>query len=410
MATEIPGGSLTLIGVFFAGLGLNLTPCVYPMLTVTISLFGGSKGMIEKPAHAFLKAVIYVLGIATMYSALGVVAALTGGLFGSLLQNKLVLVGIAFLLLALALSMFGFYTFQLPSWFIEKVGNAGRATFFGIYLSGLLVGVFAAPCIGPPVIALLAFVGTKGDPIFAFWIFFVMSLGLGFPYLILGTFSSLIKKLPRSGAWLLWVEHLFGALLAALAAFYFIIALAPTFLPWLPAAALLIGGIYLGFLEKSGAPSKSFSRFKQVVGICAIGAATLLPILQPKEKLTWEEYTPGVLELAKREMKPVILDFYAEWCIPCHEIEQFTYTNKQVIETVQGFKRIKVDLTDLNAEAPSKLVEQFKVVGVPTILFLDPVGQEASEARITGFVSPDEFLSIIRSLPFQTKPQLEKET
>ncbi|MBI4388516.1 MAG: thioredoxin family protein [Candidatus Omnitrophica bacterium] len=401
MITDIPGGTITLIGVFLAGLGLNLTPCVYPMLTVTVSLFGGSKSAVQNPARAFLKASIYVLGIATMYSVLGVVAAFTGEFFGTLLQSKWVLIGIAFLLFALALSMFGVYTFQLPGWLIQKAGSEQRASLFGIYLSGLFVGVFAAPCIGPPVIALLTFVGTKGDPTFAFWMFFVMSLGLGTPYLILGTFSGLLKKLPRSGAWLVWMEHLFGVVLLALTLFYLMIALAPMLLSWLPVITLLSGGIYLGFLEKSGVASKSFSRFKKTVGVLAIAVAILFPMLQPKEKLVWGEYTPQALELAQKEGKPVILDFYADWCIPCHEIEQFTYSNPEVIHALDGFTRLKVDLTELDAKGPAKLVEQFKVVGVPTILFLDPQGEEVEEARITGFVVPEEFLSIIRSLPFE---------
>lgn len=190
------GVFLAFIGIFVIGLALNLTPCVYPMLTVTVSLFGIQRD--PKAVRVFLKALVYVLGIATMYTLLGVMAALTGGMFGAMLQNSWVLVGIAILLFALALSMFGLYELRPPYWLTSRLGRTTTVGTIGIYLSGLVVGVFAAPCIGPPIIALLALVGAKGDSLFAFWAFFVLSLGLGVPYLILGTFSGPPPVLSRN--------------------------------------------------------------------------------------------------------------------------------------------------------------------------------------------------------------------
>src|SRR6185503_18342761 len=187
---------------------LNLTPCVYPMMGVTISLFGGDTG--GGGMKALPRALVYVLGIALMYSSLGVVAAMTGGLFGGWLSNPWVLGGIGLLLLAMALSMFGLYELTAPSALLTRLGGAAGASLFGTFLAGLLVGVFAAPCIGPPIIALLAYVGSKGDPVFGFWAFFVLSLGLGLPYLVLGMSTGLLTRLPRSGSWMDWVKHLFG--------------------------------------------------------------------------------------------------------------------------------------------------------------------------------------------------------
>jgi len=405
--TEIPGGSLTMFSAFLLGLGLNLTPCVYPMLSITVSLFGGRK---ENRGHlaSFLKAGVYVLGIATMYSALGVAAALTGELFGSLLQSKFVLIGIALLLCTLSLSMFGFYNFQAPAWLIQKIGSEKRAGFLGIYFSGLLVGVFAAPCIGPPVIALLTFVGTRKDVWFAFWIFFVMSLGLGFPYLILGTFSNLIRKLPKSGVWMVWVEHLFGVILLVIAAFYFSIALYPPFLHVLPTVALALAGIYLGFFDQTGKTNMNFARLKKIAGALAVIAGIALLLMQPKETLAWEKYDPAKLQIAREEKKPVILDFYADWCIPCHELDQFTYSNPDVIRALEGFYKIKVDLTNPDSSKSSELIDRFHVQGVPTVIFVGPDGNEAADARIPGFATPEEFLSVIRSLPFETNVKLKK--
>jgi len=396
---EIPGGSLTLFGIFLMGLGLNLTPCVYPMMSVTISLFGG-----QKEVHhwrAFGKAVVYVLGIATMYSSLGVVAAFTGELFGVLLQNSWVLLGIAFLLFILSLSMFGFYTLQMPGWLLNKIGGKHKVNLLGIYASGLFVGVFAAPCIGPPIIALLTFVGTRRDPWFAFLVFFVMSLGLGTPYLLLGTFSSLLHRLPKSGVWMIWVERVFGMVLLALAVFYGMLALKPSLLKWWPMVSLIGAGVYLGFLERSGNNRVSFVWFKRIVGMIAILGGFALPLLGPRHSVVWESYTSEKLVQASQAGQPVIMDFYADWCIPCHELEQFTYTDPQVIQSLEGFVRIKVDLTNPDSQRLEEAVDRFEIVGVPTILFLDPEGKEVKDTRVTGFIPPEELLQILKSSGLQ---------
>ena len=202
---------LALVGIFISGLALNLTPCVYPMLSVTIALFSHETGRGEKHlGAAFGKALLYVAGMASTYSALGVSAALTGGFFGAAVQNQWVLLALALLMFALALSMFGLYEIQAPSFLLNWIGSKRRVGFIGIFLSGLFVGVFAAPCIGPPIVALLTFVGQTANPTTGFLVFFVLALGLGFPYLILGTFSGLLTKLPKSGEWLLWVKKVFG--------------------------------------------------------------------------------------------------------------------------------------------------------------------------------------------------------
>lgn len=397
---DFPGGSLTILGIFLMGLSLNLTPCVYPMLSVTISLFGSQKEIHR--TRAFVKALVYVLGIASMYSVLGVLAAMTGQIFGALLQNRWVLLGLAFLLVALALSMFEVYTFQMPSWFLKKAGDVDKVHLVGIYLSGLFVGIFAAPCIGPPVIALLTFAGTRGDPLFAFWVFFVMSLGLGLPYLILGTFSHLIQHLPRSGAWLVWVEHAFGIILLALAGMYAILALNPSLLKWWPFISLVAGGLYLGFIDPAGNHVPVFRTLKAILGTAAIVAGIVMPVAGPRPSVLWEVYHPAILEEASQEGKPVIMDFFADWCIPCHELDQFTYSDPKVIEALKPFKKVKVDLTNPDSREVLELTERFEILGVPTILFLDPKGEEVSQARVTGFIPPKMLLAIVDS------PQLQE--
>ncbi|MCX6141661.1 MAG: protein-disulfide reductase DsbD family protein, partial [Ignavibacteriales bacterium] len=247
---EEKGSLVAFLAIFVIGLALNLTPCVYPMLSVTVSLFGAQTE--TNTVKVFLKAVTYVLGIATMYTVLGVSAALSGTLFGSWLQSPWVLGGIGVLLLGLSLSSFGLYQIQMPYWLTNKLGGTTGTGLISLYLSGLVVGVFAAPCIGPPVIALLTLVSSKADPVFGFWVFFTLSLGLGFPYLILGTFSGMIKQIPRSGAWLVWVERVFGVILSAAGLFYLSLAFLPKLSAFVIPAALILGGIYLGFLERPG--------------------------------------------------------------------------------------------------------------------------------------------------------------
>ncbi|PIQ86049.1 MAG: cytochrome C biogenesis protein [Candidatus Omnitrophica bacterium CG11_big_fil_rev_8_21_14_0_20_45_26] len=385
--------------VFLMGLGLNLTPCVYPMLSVTISLFSPKKDVPGGRLASFLKACVYVLGIAVMYSTLGVAAALTGEMFGSLLQSTVVLVGLAVLLFVLALSMFGIYTFQMPAWLLNRLANQKQANFLGIFVSGLCVGIFAAPCIGPPVIALLTYVSTLGDPVFGFRLFFIMSLGLGSPYLLLATFSGWMKKLPKSGVWLVWIEHAFGIILLALALFYLLSAFQPRWISHLPIFSFLAGGIYLGFLDRTGHLSKSFTQFKHASGIAAICVSIGLFMALPRQSLAWEVYDPSQLASAQANHQPVILDFYADWCIPCHELDRYTYSDENVMQALSSFKKLKIDLTRMGSPESVEMVERFNLVGVPTVIFLDAAGKEVPETRISGFVTPEELLEIISHIP-----------
>lgn len=385
---------LAFLALFFIGLALNLTPCVYPMLSVTVSIFGGQND--PNMLRVFSKAVTYVLGIATMYSVLGVLASFSGELFGSWLQHPWVLGGIGVLLFALALSMFGLYEIQIPYWLTSKIGSGQSTGFVGTYLSGLMVGVFAAPCIGPPIIALLAFIGAQGDPVFGFWSFFVLSLGLGLPYLILGTFSGLLPKMPKSGVWMVWVKKVFGVVLVALALFYLIIPFySVSEAYWVVPIGLIAGGIYLGFLESSGRGTPVFSKIKWAFGTLAIVTGILFIGNLQKEGMVWEPYTQERLTEASASDNMAVLDFYADWCIPCLELERITFTDSRVIEATDHMEKLKVDLTHFDSPESEKLRQRYDVAGVPTIVFLDKEGNEIPDTRVVGFVGPDEFLKQI---------------
>ncbi len=397
------GTGFAFLFIFLMGLALNLTPCVYPMMGVTVSLFGGgaaggagASGASGGNLRALPRAIVYVLGIALMYSTLGVIAALTGGLFGGWLASPWVLGGIGLLLLALSLSMFGFYEIQAPSALLSKLGGATGAGYVGTFLAGLMVGVFAAPCIGAPIIALLAHVGAKGDPIFGFQAFFVLSLGLGLPYLVLAVFSGLMTRLPRSGSWMDWVKHLFGVILLAVAVFYLTLAIAPKYVGWVVPAALGLGGLFLGFLEPTGRDRPVFRRFKWAVGVAAIVAAVLIVFRPAAPALEFGAFDEARLATARAARTPVMIDFAADWCVPCHELDEITFTDPEVVRAASGLVRMKVDLTHFDAPESQALRTRFAIAGVPTIVFLDADGNEVQAARVVGFMRPEPFLERVR--------------
>ncbi len=392
------GLPLALALIFLVGLALNLTPCVYPMMAVTVSLFGGrSEG---RGLLIFGRALSYVLGIATMYSVLGVAAALTGGLFGGLMQSRTVLVFISLLFVALALSMFGLYELRLPSGIMARLGNKQGAGVAGLFISGLLVGVFAAPCIGPPMIALLAFVGQRGDPFFGFMVFFVLSLGLGLPYLVLGTFSGLIRKMPSSGEWLNWVKRLLGFVLLGVAFLYLALALRPSLIVILIPATAVVGGLYLGLIEKSRTSGPWFVWIKRCVGMAAVIAGIVFFLAGRKPTLEW---TPYSAELLAASQRPAVIYFTADWCVYCVEMELRTFTDEELIRELNRFALFKVDLTRPDEPGLRELLEYFEVRGVPTMLFINTRGEEIRAARKSGFVSAANILRTIEDLRVERK-------
>ncbi|MDD5226976.1 MAG: cytochrome c biogenesis protein CcdA [Candidatus Omnitrophica bacterium] len=392
--TELSQSPFIFISVFFLGLGLNLTPCIYPMLSITISLFRG--GEHETRGRAFMKALAYVLGMVTMYSVLGLVAAVTGGFFGEWLQNFWVQLATGILVTGLAFSMLGLYQFRLPSWMMPSGHGAAQGALLSFFVSGLLVGIVAAPCMGPAILALLAFVSVQQDKLFGFSLFFVMALGLGLPYLVLGTFSGLLLKLPKSGSWLVWFERLMGVVLLTFGISYVAIAFKWPFVKWIVPLALVAGGLYLGWIERSARLAKKFFAFQGILGTLAV-VIGLFFFFMPKNGIVWEKYHAGILEEAGTSGRPVILDFYADWCIPCHELDQFTYSDPKVVAILKHFRKIKVDVTSVDSDEVREAIRRFNVLGVPTIIFLNEKGLEVPALRMDGFVTPEEFVSYVHS-------------
>ncbi len=391
LAKAIEGGGIgAIITLLLIGLSLNLTPCVYPMLGVTVSIFGARKA--APPLQVFGLALVYVLGMASMYSVLGMVAALTGGLFGGFMQNPLVLIGIGLLLAAMAFSMFGFYEIQMPAALRQRASTVKAVGVAGVFMSGLVVGVFAAPCIGAPIVALMAIVGAKGDPWFGFTTFFTLAFGLGLPYLVLGTFSNLLQNLPRSGDWMEWVKKLFGVVMLAIAAFYILLGIAPELVHWVAPVALVGGGGYLGFINRNADRRIGFRWFKRVAGAAAVIGGLAIVAAPHKAGLVMTGFTPAGLEAANRGGKVAMIDFSAEWCVPCHELERYTFTDRRVIAAARAFANFKADLTRYDSPESESLRKRYQITGVPTVVFITPDGAEVRGSRVEGFLAPEKFL------------------
>jgi thiol:disulfide interchange protein DsbD len=368
------------------GIALNLTPCVYPLIPITLAYFTSqSEGKRSRRAALSLA---YVAGIAVTYSILGVFAALTGGLFGAWLQHPAVLVFFALLMLVLAASMFGAYEIRVPHFITDRSGAKGGVV--GALVMGLLVGIVAAPCVGPVVISLIAVVSQSGNVILGFALFFVLALGLGLPYLI-G-----VNALPRSGVWMDHVKKAMGFILVAVA-FYF---LRPLFgdevYRWGAGISLLVGAIFLFVVGRSVVAGRTV-RLACAVLLLVGGAWFLWPRAE-HPGVQWTPYQERLVSQASGNSKPVIIDFYADWCLPCKELDEKTFTSAGVIADSERFVRLKADLTSTSDASVTALAAKYRVVGVPTIVFLDAAGREREDLRLTGFENAERFLARMQAV------------
>ncbi|WP_290664049.1 cytochrome c biogenesis protein CcdA [Ignavibacterium sp.] len=389
---EKSGLLVGLLFVFIGGLALNLTPCVYPLIPITIGYFGGqSEG---RTSRLTLMGLLFMLGMAVTYSIVGVITSLTGAVFGALLQNPIVILIIVAIFIILSLSMFGVYEFKLPDSWVAKAGGA-KGGYFGAFFMGLTMGIVAAPCIGPFVLGLVTYVAAKGDPLFGFLMFFVLALGLGLPYLFLAIFSGKIKNLPRAGMWMDAVKHIFGFILLGMA-LYFLLPLLPKEISGyvLPVFGI-IAAAYILLFDKAAKGVKGFTIFKTVFAIAVVSLSvwSLIPTENPS--IQWQPYSDSALSTFEGK-KGAIIDFYADWCIPCKELDALTFSDPNVIAESKKFVTLKADMTKSLAPDVSALREKYKIVGVPTVLILNSNGEEVK--RITGFVDAQEFLEVIKSV------------
>lgn len=421
---EDKGLILSFIFIFLAGIGLSFTPCVYPMIPITVAVIGGQASGEQQgrrnSLRAFLLSLIYVLGISIVYAALGVTAASTGALFGAALQSPWVIGFVVAVFVALAMSMFGFYYLRVPSFISDRLGGRTGRGVAGVFVMGLISGIIASPCIGPILASLLVYIASTGNIFLGFWMLFVFAWGLGVLLIVLGIFSGAVKALPRSGAWMETVERIFGFLLIG-AAFYYLRLIIPegAFIILL-GIFLIVAAVFSGGFDKLTFDSSRFQRVRKSFGLIAFifGVYFLLGymvnkgfILPPlftdtntrigsvnNAEIHWITNEKEGLEIAKKEGKTAIIDFWASWCSACMELEKITYVDPQVIEESGKFVNIKIDAT--NAEDPEikKLWKKYKVVGLPTIVFVNKDGVVLKDKTITGFVDAKKYLQALKSV------------
>jgi len=213
---------------------------------------------------------------------------------------------------------------------------------------------------------------------------------------VLGTFSNLLQRLPRSGDWMVWVKKVFGVVMLSVGTFYISLAIAPRVSEWILPAALIAGGIYLGFLARSAGAKPAFRLLRGAVGVLGVAGGIAVIATTPSEGVAFETFDEQALSATLRSGRPVMLDFTADWCAPCHELERFTFSDQRVKEATRGFRAFRVDLTKYQSPEAERWRREYAITGVPTVVFITPDGAEVLPARVEGFLPPSAFLERVR--------------
>ena len=403
------------MAVFFgAGLLLTFTPCVLPMIPILSGIIVGEGRKLTR-RRALLLSLAYVLGMAVTYTAIGVGAALSGSLLSAALQNAWVLGAFAAVFVMLALSMFGFYELQLPSSWHARLADAsnrlGGGHWGAVALMGVLSAAIVSPCVAAPLAGALLYIGQTRDTVLGGAALFSMAIGMGAPLVLVGVSGGML--LPKAGHWMRAVKEFFGVLLLAVA-IWIIAPVIPVAVQMLLWAALFIGsGVFLGALEPLPHGASGWSRLWKAVGILAllvgvaqsIGAFSgardpLRPLAsvfaespEAQQPVRFETIkTPADLDARlKTAGKPVLLDFYADWCVSCKEMERFTFSDPQVQARLSGMTLLRADVT-ANSANDKALLKRYRLFGPPGIIFFDASGREIEGLRVIGYQPPEKFI------------------
>ena len=408
LAGGVSAGTFAIL--FAAGVLTSLTPCVYPLIPITVSVFGARQS--ERRARSVALSATYVGGIAVTYSALGLFAALSGKAFGTALSSPWVVAVLAVFLIALAASMFGAFEIAVPFALQQKLANVKGAGYGGAFAMGLVAGIVAAPCSGPVLAGVLTFVATQRNAVLGFWMLFTYAIGMGLLFFVLGATS---LRLPRSGAWMETVKSVLGVALVA--------AAITMLLPFLPrahelpvsprnvaimAGLLAFAGVMAGALSLSfhgEAREKALKAGALVFLVAGVGLqfGWLGSPRMPKADIPWLHDETAAVQQSRATGKPLLIDFGAEWCAACKELDLHTWTDPVVAKEVrEKFVPLKVDATEEN-DANDKILNKYGVPGLPTVLMVackDPEPKCSvpgdGPTRITGFLPPPEMLERLR--------------
>lgn len=419
---------LILTGFFGIGLLLAFTPCVFPMFPILSGIIA-NKGLHLTRNQGFILALVYVLGMAITYAAAGVIAGLSGAMLSAALQNAWVLTTFALIFILLAFSMFGFYDLQLPVFLQSKLSveagyfKGGHLT--GVFGMGALSALIVGPCVAAPLAGALLYISQTRDVVLGGAALFVMALGMGVPLLLLGTSAGAL--LPKAGAWMESIKQFFGVLLLGVAIWLVspVISEVVHMLMW--SALLIISAIYLHAIDPLPERAPGIKKFLKGVGVIALltGIALLAgvlsgnrDILQPLSKFNLSDMnaagTSGIVTSAGGHLpfqrvktiaeldeairlakdKYIMVDFYADWCVSCKEMERFTLSDAKVQSRLQDVVLLQIDVT-AGTPDDSALLKRFKLFGPPGILFLDRQGNEIPDIKVIGYLNKKDFLAVL---------------
>lgn len=391
--------------VFAAGFLASLTPCVYPVIPIVMGFVGGRSG--GRKLKGFTLSLFFVLGLALVYSLLGVAAAKTGSLIGISFQNPVVVIVIAAIFIVMGLSLAGLFSIPVPSWITAKASGSHKSEYLGAVIVGGVSAVIAAPCVGPVLIALLSWISQSGNILLGFWLTFVFSLGMSVIFLVAGTFSGAIAALPRGGNWMSAVKYFFAALLIAGGIFF----LGNILAPW---QALLAWGVYLialavalGLFRPQAEAGMGPVLVRTAVVLVFLTGAMLFyqglarrffpgapqAAAPAKESLPWLHDLAQARQRARAENKPLLVDAWAEWCAACRELDEKTFSREDVRAALRGWILVKLDFTR-KSDQNELLKKELGIIGMPTVMFFGPGGEESG--RFSGFLDGEGFLGLLR--------------
>ncbi len=404
---------------FVTGLLLSFSPCTYPMIPITVSIFAGQQRSVGR---GFVLSLFYVGTMAVVYGIMGLVVSLVGGVFGAWLALPGVVIGISIVFVIFSLSMFGLYEFQVPMSLRNKLGaKGGGGGVGGSIVLGIVAALVVSPCVGPFVAGILLYIANVGSPVLGFLTLFIFALGLGTLYVIIGTFSSAINALPGSGGWMEQVKKFFGFVLLLMAMYFLSGIISPTLTAVLTGLILLALGVFGGGLDRLTSDASFFPRLKKFVGLIALlvgiyliggtiisqglilpPASDWLPVsggtaLQ-KEEIPWKTDLTTGLALAEEQNKPVLIDTWATWCVNCKVLDKKTFQNERVIEAAKRFVPLKIQLETAQSETTKQFMERFGMshYSLPTVLILDSAGHV--KRVIQGVIGPDEMIEELRKV------------
>lgn len=421
VADLFQGETWLLIASFFGfGLLLSFTPCVLPMVPILSGIIVG-RGQHMTRTHGLLLSGAYVLGMAITYALAGIAAGISGTLLSSALQNPWVLGAFALMFIVLAMSMFGFYELQLPSALQSRFADASNRLhgghFAGVFAMGVLSALIVGPCVAAPLAGALLYISQSGDGVLGGSALFAMALGMGVPLLVVGASAGAL--MPKAGPWMETIKRFFGVLLIAVAIYMVspVIPVAMQMFAW--AVLLIVCGIYLRAIDPLPPAARGFARLSKGVGIITLvaGVAYLIgalsggrDVLQPLSGLRGVAGATATvapvsfqrvgnlaeLDNALRAAggKTVMLDFYADWCVSCKEMERYTFADPAVQSRLSAMIKLQADVTAGTPEH-RQLLQRFRLFGPPGIVFFDSAGREIQGLRVIGFQPAEKFAAVL---------------